>query len=68
MQKCIISGCENTDDKGVFYECLCGPCYEYLCHNAGCNSQAERNELELVNLRKELRKDWWQRSDRMGRG
>ena len=55
MKKCIIPGCENTDDKGGFYLELCLPCYDYLAHNVGNNSQAQRNDEISFNVKKHFR-------------
>ncbi len=57
ITKCIITGCTNKSNQGVFIGDFCKPCYDYLAHNEGNNSQAERNELEIINIRKNLRKE-----------
>jgi hypothetical protein len=51
VKKCIIHGCDNHTDHGVFVGYLCSPCYQYLKTGEGIFSQAYRNEKQIENLK-----------------
>lgn len=46
MKKCLIPGCTNTDDQGVFVGNYCWPCHEFFSMGLHGHSQAERNYKE----------------------
>lgn len=47
-KKCVILGCENWSDEGLFVGDLCAPCYGWVVHGSGRYSQAWRNALRSV--------------------
>lgn len=51
--KCIVKCCENHKDEGGFNGDVCSPCYQFIAHGKGINSQAYRN----ANLAKTLTDD-----------
>lgn len=53
-RKCLVKGCKNHEDAGIFKGELCMPCYEMLTtgkiHPAG-NTFISKKEQELRSLR-----------------
>ena len=49
--RCMIPGCQNYTDQGIFRGDFCAPCYNYIVTGRGTTSQAYRNELVKANLR-----------------
>jgi hypothetical protein len=41
--KCIVKGCENHANQGVFVGDLCSPCHTFITTGEGVYSQAYRN-------------------------
>ena len=41
--KCIVKGCENHKNEGVFEDGMCLPCYLFITTGEGIYSQAYRN-------------------------
>lgn len=54
--KCIINGCENRQSEGTFFGNICGPCFIYLVSERVNNSQAFRNEKQILDLRQKITK------------
>ena len=50
-RRCLIPGCANRTNQGLFIGRLCYPCYSYLIENKGIHSQAYRNELVKSSFR-----------------
>ena len=42
-QKCVVQDCENHQHEGSFNGDLCSPCFQFIAHGKGINSQAYRN-------------------------
>lgn len=38
-QKCIVHGCPNHKDEGIFQGVLCMPCYIMLTSGVACSGQ-----------------------------
>ena len=57
MKKCLIKGCENHSDAGMFMGDLCMPCYEMLVtghiHPSNCTFIGELNKEKEI-LRKQI--------------
>lgn len=47
-KKCIVLGCDNMSDRGVFEGDLCMPCHGFITRSEGQHSQAYRNSLQLM--------------------
>lgn len=41
--KCIVKDCKNHKHEGGFNGDVCSPCYQFIVHGKGVNSQAYRN-------------------------
>ena len=42
-QKCVVQDCENHQHEGSFNGDLCSPCFQFIAHGKGTNSQAYSN-------------------------
>ena len=67
-QKCVVKGCENHKHEGGFNGDVCSPCYQFIVHGKGVNSQAYRN-THLAELTDEeiqelaLSEEFWMSED-----
>ena len=41
--KCMVKDCKNHSNEGGFVGDICSPCYQFIAHGKGTNSQAYRN-------------------------
>jgi hypothetical protein len=47
-KKCIVLGCENWSDQGMFEGNLCQPCHNFIAKGEDRYSQAYRNSLQII--------------------
>lgn len=47
-KNCVVLGCENWSDRGVFIGDLCSPCHSFIAKGEGQFSQAYRNSLQIM--------------------
>lgn len=48
VKVCIVKGCQNESDQGMFVGKLCWPCYDFITTGRGVHSRAYKNALVAV--------------------